>query len=189
MPLAVPVRSALGAAPAPEQVVEAIATITGTLAGLAEAERRRGSPLPRGTGAPRSGIAGPTICCAVVGVDIDRCPRQRRSRSLRDDRVRVRVGVAESASMNLMLPRAHRSQCRMVNAAWNAAYDVAGASGAIGIGSVVTARAAPLPSWLPRCSCWRSSRWPCGLAVPTLLAVWPPWLLSAEHGAAGSGSP
>src|SRR6266568_2780650 len=36
MPLAVPIRVALGPAPGPDQVVEAMAAITGTLAGLAE---------------------------------------------------------------------------------------------------------------------------------------------------------
>ncbi|SRR6266511_624333 len=36
MPLAVPIRTALGAAQAPERVAEAMAAITGTLAGLAE---------------------------------------------------------------------------------------------------------------------------------------------------------
>jgi MFS family permease len=47
-------------------------------------------------------------------------------------------GVAQSASMNLMLQRAHRSQYGIVNAAWNAAYDVGWGAGAIGIGFVVT---------------------------------------------------
>jgi predicted MFS family arabinose efflux permease len=52
-------------------------------------------------------------------------------------------GLAQSASLNLMLQRVHRSQYGAVSAAWNAAYDVGWGAGALGIGLVVTGAGYP----------------------------------------------
>jgi predicted MFS family arabinose efflux permease len=48
-------------------------------------------------------------------------------------------GLAQAASLNLMLQRASREEYGPVSAAWNAAYDVGWGAGAIGIGVVVAA--------------------------------------------------
>ena len=52
-------------------------------------------------------------------------------------------GVAQSASLNTMLERVHRSQYGAVSAAWNAAYDLGWGAGAMGIGLVVAGAGYP----------------------------------------------